>query len=101
MINLNLNGVDDVKIRDAFRAIQGVINGSQVVEAGLVMIPIEIKGAVTKMQVAHNLGYVPTDIIVSRSIGATHTFNWELFTNEFLYITTTGAVSLRCFVGRL
>ena len=56
--------------------------------------------AVTARDVAHGLGFKPTDIIQTSTIGAgALTFNFSSFTTENINVTTTGACTVRCFIG--
>ena len=51
-------------------------------------------------QPAHNLGLIPTDIILCRLTGpGSVTFNFGLFTTKLLDITVTGACRVRFFFG--
>ncbi len=52
---------------------------------------VEFTGNVTNLQFPHNLGFLPKDAWLTSEIGTgTFTFNYELFTSEFIDITTTG-----------
>jgi hypothetical protein len=61
---------------------------------------IEFSGAVTNFRYTHNLGFVPKDVWLTSDIGAgSATFNYELFSDTELDITTSGAVTIRFFAG--
>lgn len=62
-------------------------------------INFEVSSAVTSYAIPHNLGYVPTDLIKTRDEGNI-TFHYDLFTDKFIYITTTGATKFRGMLGR-
>lgn len=100
MISLNLVGIEDQKVRVALEAIQAEINSQAILGAGLKLYEVELDGAVTNHAISHNLGYVPTDIIVVSNTGSSYTFKWDMFTNEQIFITTTGAASIRFLMGR-
>lgn len=57
------------------------------------------KGAVTNQKISHGLAFQPTDVIVTRSSNNI-TFNYDLFSDKFLDITTSGAATFRGLVGR-
>ena len=62
-------------------------------------ITFSTQGAVTDFQISHNANFVPTDVLSTRSEGGI-TFNYGLFTDKFLYVTTTGAATFRGLLGR-
>lgn len=62
-------------------------------------ITFTTQNAVTNLKVPHGGNYVPTDIISTRSEGGV-TFNYSLFDEKFLDVTTTGAATFRGLVGR-
>jgi hypothetical protein len=62
---------------------------------------ISIPSALTNFKYKHNLTFTPTDIIQTSVIGVgVITFNYDKFDKENLDITTTGACTVRAFVGR-
>jgi hypothetical protein len=63
-------------------------------------IEIDIQQAVTKKPIKHTLGVAPKDVFLTRKTGAGDlTFLYEDFDKEFIYVSTTGAVKARFFVG--
>lgn len=63
-------------------------------------IEFSFSGAVTNQKLAHGLGLVPQDVIITRITGTgIATLNWSLFDANNLDITTTGACRIRMFVG--
>ena len=59
-----------------------------------------IDSAVTNLRIPHGLNFQPKDIIQTSSVGAgVVSWNYELFDREEIDITTTGAVTLRAFIG--
>lgn len=56
--------------------------------------------AVANQKIAHGLGLIPQDVIITRITGVgTATLNWALFDSANLDVTTTGACRIRFFVG--
>lgn len=54
----------------------------------------------TNVNVAHGLGFKPTDVIQTSVTGAgSVTFNFNSFTSENINVTTTAACTVRCFIG--
>lgn len=51
-------------------------------------------------KIAHNLGFIVEDIIVTKSNGGSVTFNYSAFDTRFIDCTVAGAVDFRAFVGR-
>lgn len=63
-------------------------------------VEFNFPAAVANQKVAHGLGLIPQDVIVTRITGAgTATLNWSLFDSSNLDITTTDACRIRVFVG--
>lgn len=62
-------------------------------------ITFSTSGAVTNAKIPHSLGFKPLDVFTTRMSGNI-TFNYDLFDDKFLDITTTGAASFRGLIGR-
>jgi len=61
---------------------------------------VDIPAAITNLRYEHRLGFKPQDVILTSKIGAgSVTFNYNLFTNQFIDITTTGAATIRFVAG--
>lgn len=102
MIDLNLINIEDPKIRAALEVIKGVLNSSDLVGAKLRHVVINVNGAVTGHNVSHNLGYVPTDVIITGLTGSgTVTWNYDKFTKDALNLTTSGPAQIRALIGRI
>lgn len=57
-------------------------------------------GAVTDQELYHGFKFIPTDIIQTSLIGPGQlTWNYADFTREKLSVTTTGACTVRAFIG--
>lgn len=56
--------------------------------------------AETNKRLPHGLGFKPTDIIeTSITDGEAIIYNRSLFDKEYIDVTTTGACTVRCFIG--
>lgn len=70
-------------------------------------LDLEFTAAVTNQRVSHGLGITPKDILeTSRftpgsATPATVTYLFETFDSNYIYITTSGAVKIRFFLGRV
>lgn len=63
-------------------------------------VEFNFPAAVTNQKIAHGLGLVPQDVIITRLTGAgSITMNWALFDGTNIDITTTDACRIRLFVG--
>lgn len=81
--------------------VEDYIRSEEILRGEWRFFEIAITGAKTNYQFVHNLGFKPTDVIQTSLIGAgAITWNYALFTKEFLDITTTGDLTVRAFVGR-
>jgi len=71
----------------------------EITKFNLKFFTFSVPAAVTNLKVPHSLGYVPMDIFTTQQVGNI-TFNYSLFDDKFLDITTTGAASFRGLIGR-
>jgi hypothetical protein len=101
-IELIVDGVQDALVRENFdrlrQALQIDLFGKFVGKH----YRIVFTGAVTGYLYPHGLGFAPQDVIQTSFTGAgAITWNYASFTKTNLSITTTGACSVRAFVGSL
>ena len=101
MIDLKLTQVNDIYVRTALVTLKDAINLTGLAGSNLRLIEIETRGAVTNASIPHRLGFTPTDVILTRITGGTVTWNYDKFTKDDLNLTTSGAVKLRCLIGRI
>ena len=88
MINLIFKDILDAYIIENFRRIQDFLN-SQVFLMG-------------DFKFKHNLDFIPKDIIQTAKTGtATVTFNYDRFDENYIDITTSGAVTVRFLAGSM
>lgn len=97
MFKLFLNLIPDKNIRDNLQKIQDFLN-TQKLLMNWEFMDIVITGPVTDQEFRHNLGVVPKDIIETFKIG-TVTYEYDLFTRDSIFITTSGPATVRFFLG--
>jgi hypothetical protein len=100
MITLNLTGILDPKVRSALTQIQNEMNTQSILQVGFKHFDVTIPGAISNYEVPHNLGFTPTDIIVTWATGSSYMIQYEPSTSQSIYITTSGEANLRLLVGR-
>lgn len=96
---ISIEDVDDPQARENFRRIDSFFREDTNLK-GFQHFEIVLEAAVTNKKYPHNLGFTPKDVIVTSLIGAgAITWNYELFDSENLDLTTTGAVTIRAYIG--
>lgn len=67
---------------------------------GFKFIEVVTTSAKANVPVAHNLGYIPQDVVITHCSGSgVVTINWGSFTSSQIFISTTGPCRVRLFVG--
>ena len=96
---LAVKEVSDIVIRKNFQNLVAYF-GAQNQMQDFGFQELVITSAVTNQAIAHGLGVIPQDIIVTRLTGpGTIVFNYGKFTANNIFITTTGACRVRFFYG--
>lgn len=99
MIELGLDGIENTTIRDNFVSILEEFK-SPLLNFKFKFFELTFTGAVTNYRYLHNMGFIPKDIIQTSKTGAgAITFNYSLFSNTHLDITTSGACVVRFLAG--
>lgn len=97
---LIVKNVEDRFIRENFVRLQRFLYDFPLFRGDWKFFEISFLGAVTNKAIPHGLDFVPTDIIQTRLVGpGTLTWDYDLFDRTKLVATTTGACSVRAFVG--
>lgn len=101
MIKLLVKETTDEITRENMKRLQRELTETQVILKGeWKFFTISFLSAVTNFKYPHKFGFVPHDIIQTSLKGAgALTWNYDLFDNVNLNITTTGACTVRAFVG--
>lgn len=93
--------IKDEIVRENFGRLIDLLKGLPIVTSQMKFFEYTFTSAVTNLQIRHNLGFRPLDLIQSSVVGgATVTWNYDRFTNDFLDVTTSGSCVVRGFVGR-
>lgn len=111
MINLSLftDQIQDPRARDNFRNLVQYLGDNPFLHGKFkfFVIQVPITGATTRFQFPHDLGYTPSDVLVTSVKGSgTITWNYDSFTGQVLDLTVTGGttnqtVTIRCLAGNL
>lgn len=92
--------IDDVYVRENFKKLSTFVKNFPLFRGNWVFSEETFTTAVTNLNVAHGLGFRPTDIIQTSKTGAGNiTFNYSSFTETHISVTTTGACVVRFFIG--
>lgn len=99
--NLFKKEIQDPKIQENFRRIEEFITKSPLLKSDLKFFEVETVSAVANLRFKHNLGYLPKDLIQLsvRPSSVVVTWNYDLFDRDFIDLSTTGAASVRFFLG--
>lgn len=99
-IDLNISDVEDKTLRDNFQKVKDRVEGFPFLRGTWRFQEVAFTASGT-FSIAHQLGFVPKDVILTSSVGAgVVTFHYDAFTRDNLSMTTTGPVTVRFFVGR-
>lgn len=101
MIKLQDSTIQDRYIRENFRILEKAVNSETFLTGEFKFFEIDFTAARTNFKFPHNLGFLPKDIIQTSLIGTgTLTWNYTDFDDTFVDITTSGACTVRAFIGR-
>ena len=93
----------DKYIRENFYRLDLFFKDEDILKAEFSFFTLTIPAAVTNKKFAHNLSFVPTDVIllsVSKPDTTTVTWHYDKFDRENVEITTTAECTIRAFLGR-
>lgn len=97
---LIVKNIEDRWIRENFVRIQRFFSDFPLFRSDWKFFSLEFTSAVTQKEVPHGLDFTPTDIIQTRLLGpGVLTWEYDLFDRTKLVVTTTGACSVRAFIG--
>lgn len=95
-----LKDLDDAYVRENFKRLGMFFQDFPLFRGEWKFFEITTTKAETNLKVFHGLGFKPLDVIQTSITGAgAITFNYALFSEESLDITTTDACVVRCFIG--
>ena len=99
--NLNVQNIGDLATREALLVVKQELETQPFLNGDWKFFEIEFGRAATAYEFRHGLGFQPKDIIQTSLIGSgTITWNYADFDSTNLNITTSGACTVRFFVGR-
>lgn len=100
-ISLPIKDVSDGILRSVFLLLVNQLNRFTFLDAEWSFVEISFDAAVTDYKHKHGLAFVPKDVIQTSLVGSGGvTWSYAKFDSEYLYLTTTGACTVRAFVGR-
>jgi len=102
MINLFTKQITDVYIRKNFLRLQNFIREENVLKSNFKFFTMALTAPSypSTVKQPHLLGYLPKDAIVTSNKGTgAYTLEYNQFDNEYIYVTITGPVELRMFLG--
>lgn len=97
MMKLNL----DAPARDCLEEVQKAHNENPLNLAGFKLFTITTTGAVSNQVFFHSLGFIPTDIIVTKITAGSVTWGWSSMDKDKLTFTTTAAATIRVLIGSI
>lgn len=95
------SGLKDGPTRDLLFKVCQYIERNPLLSYGFEFLEYTFSGAATNQEVSHGLGYKPSDVILTSKTGsASVTINYDLTTESSLFLTTSGATTVRLLVGK-
>lgn len=102
MISLIFKNIEDPYILENFQRLSNFLNSDVMLMGNFKFYTLTFTGAVTNYRFKHNLDFVPKDLILTSITGsATVTINYDLFTKDYIDITTSGGTTIRFLVGSM
>ena len=93
--------IEDEFAQENFKRLTDYANKYPLFRCNFQFLEIQISKAVTNFKYPHNLGFQPLDVIIMHNKNnVSVTLNYSKFDATNLDITTSGATTLRCLVGR-
>jgi hypothetical protein len=100
-MRLLLQGINDKILRENFKIIESAFNNDAILKGQWKHFVITVEDQVTNLRLSHTLGFKPMDFLTTYvSDQESVIWNYAECTDEFLDITTSGACTVRAFIGR-
>ena len=96
---INIKEIQDEVVRKNFENLKSYFENQNQLQ-DFTHIVISLDSVQTNVKIRHGLGFTPRDILRTRHTGAGITFNRENFDDDFIDVTSAGAVEFRGFFGR-
>lgn len=99
MKKMDLSNVQDIGARENFRRLDDEFNQNPFLLGTMKLFVLEFNQAGT-FEVFHKLGFTPVDLLQTFASSPV-TYNYNVFNEKKISITTTGATKIRFLLGRL
>lgn len=100
VVTLLTDLVKDAVARENFVKLQRFINDEEILKSGFTFYEIIFTQAETNKRIPHRLGFLPKDVIQTSVLGnQVVIWNYDLFDATYLDVTTSGACTVRAFIG--
>lgn len=98
---LAVNEIKDPFVQENFKKLDEFFRANPLLNGDFKHFEIILDDAVADYNFKHNLNFVPKDLIQTfLTDGITLTWNFDDFTNTDISFTTSGACTVRFFLGR-
>lgn len=91
--------IADLTIKDIIYKVVRFLETSVFNVSDLKLVEMTFDSAVTDKAVSHGLGFIPKDAIIVSISSGTASFNYALFTDKDIVITTSSACTVRALIG--
>ena len=97
----NFEQIEDVWVREGMQYLYERLLAEAIISSRFSFFEYTFDGAVSDIQVRHNLGYIPKDIIVTgvNPQAGAFTYKAELSTTSTITVSTSAACVVRLFMG--
>lgn len=93
--------IDDFYVQENFKRIGNFFRDDSLAKCNFYFLPVTVAAAGTDLAYKHNLNFTPKDVIMlNNSTNATVVFNYQIFDDQNIYLTSSGPTSLRLLLGR-
>jgi hypothetical protein len=101
----NFEGIEDPLAREALQYLYEASLSAPFLRSNFQFFTVTYTVAVAQQRLYHRMGFIPKDIIQTSILDTdgggpyTSTYHYELFTADYVVITTTGPCVIRLFAG--
>jgi hypothetical protein len=101
----NFEGIEDPIAREALQYLYEASLSAPFLRSNFQFFTVTYDALVTEQRLYHRMGFVPKDIIQTSLLDGdgsgpyTSTYHYDLFTPDYLVISTTGPCVIRLFAG--
>lgn len=92
--------VQDPIVQENFKRIERAFETQKMLKGAWQFFDLSFDAAVSSKPFAHGFKFIPKDVMQTYVSGAgTVTWEFDKFDQNFIYVTTTGPVKVRAFIG--